>query len=508
MSLSLWNFTIEDTSPFLTYTPYADGSNSGLTKGWEPWYTVSGFISQNGEGGAGDSYHLTSLEGASVHLQFYGTAVYLYGANATNSSYDVTLDNTAYTPSSLTSDLLFSITNLTEGTHSVILTAKPTSSSQQLAFDRAVISTPLVNNTTPAELFYDNTDISMLKYTGAWSSSTAQGIPNASVTHPWQETFDAGASVAMDIGLGAVGVSFWGMANWGNWLYNVSIDGTENTYNGSTFWKVPDSLLFYQGGLDPTKNHTVSITNTTPKMKLALNSIRVYNIESAKTATAEPASVTSSGITSSATSSSTPTAHSAVHAGVIVGPIIAVAILALLCGFFWWRFRKNRSVPPMASQNMAETDRSPHRPMFPSTGYSDATSTTTLTSPALSPATQVSGRPGATVMTWGQAPYYDEDQNMSKAISSSGMSDYDPSTSSPPSTYAPSSDGTASTRQHRPLPALVGKTRATATPSHPSMDARGVVGEGDVDRLIELIAQRIDRGPRGHDEAAPPEYRG
>lgn len=154
---------------------------------------------------------------------------------------------------------------------------------------------------------------------------------------------------------------------------------------------------------------------------------------------------------------------------------------------------------------MAQNDRAPHRPMFPSTGYSDATSTTALTSPGLSPVTQVSGRPGNTVMTWGQAPYYDEDRNMSKAISSSGRSDYDPGTASPPSTYAPSSDGTASTTQHRPLPAPVGKMQATATPSPPPVLAGNVA---DVDRLIELIAQRIDRSPRGHDEAAPPEYRG
>jgi hypothetical protein len=57
---------------------------------------------------------------------------------------------------------------------------------------------------TPTEAFYDNTDKTMLKYNGDWSSSTAPGIPNATVTHSWQETFASGASVEMDIGVGAV----------------------------------------------------------------------------------------------------------------------------------------------------------------------------------------------------------------------------------------------------------------------------------------------------------------
>ncbi|KAJ7116794.1 hypothetical protein C8R43DRAFT_1038081 [Mycena crocata] len=500
--MSLWNFTIEDTSPFLTYTPYADGSNSGLTKGWEPWYTESGFISQNGQGGAGDSYHLTSLDGASVNLEFYGTAVYMYGT--TNSSYDTILDHVAYTHESPASDLLLSITDLKEGTHSVTLTARPTSSSQQLAFDRAVVSAPLVNNETPREAFYDNTDATRLRYTGDWSSSTAPGIPNASVTHPWEQTFAQGASVSMDIGPGAVGVSLWGMTNWGNWVFQISVDGSEKAYNGSTFWKVPDALLYYQAGLDPTKNHTVIMTNTTPKMKLAFNSMRVYNIQTDVTPPG-----TNSVPVPSPTNSSAPSAHSSVKAGVIAGPIIGVLlVVALLCGFLYWRSRRNRSSSLTATQDNvvapgnSYTDRSPHRPVFP-TGYTGATSTTALTSPK-SPAmysisaTQVSGPPGATVMTWGS--------DMSPHTSGPSSASHDQPYSS---TYAPSSDGSnteSSVRQGRlalpPIP--VGKMRSPPpAPAPPS----STLDSPDVDRLIELIAQRIDRG-RGNDESAPPEYRG
>ncbi|KAJ6601426.1 hypothetical protein DFH09DRAFT_1127808 [Mycena vulgaris] len=506
--MSVWNFTIDDSSPFFTYAPYADGSNSGLTRGWEPWYAASGFISKNGQGGEGDSYHLTSLDGASVKLDFYGTAIYFYGT--ANSSYDISLDNTAYSPGPATSDLLVSIADLKEGTHTVTLTARPTSSSQQLAFDRAVVSTPLVTNQTPTEAFYDNTDTNMLKYTGDWKSATAPGIPNATVTHPWQETVAEGASVAMDVGVGAVGVSLWGMANWGNWIYTVSIDGgTPNSYNGSTFWKVPDALLFYQGGLDPAKTHTVTLTNATPNMKLALNSIRVHHLALTQNATTVPSSSTSSVVTPSATNTSTSPAHSTVGAGVIAGPIIGVALVALLCGlWWWWRSRRTRLNALSTSRNMTQsdayTDRSPHRPLFPSTGYSAVTSTTGLTSSLHSPVeplptTQVSGPRGATVMTWGAAPYHDEEQGAHARANMSSNASHAYSTTSP-SSYTPNSNGTSS---DRPGPVPVGKMRAPPPPPAPmGLDAP------DVDRLIELIAQRIDQGRGQHDDVAPPEYHG
>ncbi|KAJ7610939.1 hypothetical protein FB45DRAFT_328481 [Roridomyces roridus] len=110
-----WNFTIDDTSTFLKYLPYADGSNSGLTDGWIPWYTDSGFLSQNGQAGSGTSYHRTSLSGASVTLSFYGTGVDLFGIS--NSTYNVTVDNAPFQPQGHPDGMLASISNLTETTH-------------------------------------------------------------------------------------------------------------------------------------------------------------------------------------------------------------------------------------------------------------------------------------------------------------------------------------------------------------------------------------------------------
>ncbi|KAJ7164770.1 hypothetical protein C8R43DRAFT_988380 [Mycena crocata] len=458
--MSLWNLTFDDTSPFLTYSPFADVSYSPLTNGWIPWYSGSGFISTNGEGGTGDSFHRTSLDGASVNLEFYGTAVYMYGT--TNSSYDTSLDNATYTHAAPdpASGLLLSITGLEAGTHSVALTVRTNDPSQQLAFDRAIVSAPLVNSQIPTEAFYDNTDTTMLAYTGNWVQQTNSGIPNATVTHPYHTTSDGTASVSMNIGPGAAGVSLWGMTNWGNWVYSVFVDDTPNpvSRNGSTYWKVPDSFLFYQGGLDPTKNHTVKLTNS-GGLKLSLNSIRVHHID-----TTQNPNATASGTTPSSS-------HSTDNAGVIAGPILGVAALVVLGGFLWWRARRNHLKALKRQAEMTEieayTDQSPQGPVSPSKGYpASASVPTSVTAPW-----SVAGS--------SSVPISPEYSMATSQVTSAAPVGKMPATSPP----------------------------APAPPPPPAPTSAGIEAP-DVDRLIELIAQRIDQG-RGHtDDVSPPEYRG
>jgi len=481
-----WNFTIDDSSPFLTYFPHADGGNAtGLAAGWIPWYDQTGYIdfSNPGEGGAGTSFHRTSLAGASVQFQFYGTGVYLYGF--ANSSYDVAVDGETTKPSATTSDLLFSTTGLKAGSHSVTLTARPTGA-QQFAFDRAVVSAPYDN--TPAELFYDNTDTSAFKYSGTWSAQNAQGIPNATVSHPWQQTQEKDASVTMDFS-DAVGVSIWGMANWGNWVYQVTLDGTATTLNSSTYWKVPDSLLFFQAGLDPDKNHTVTVKSTGggPGLKMNLNSMRVYRLNAdIASGAASSTGTTGTALPTASSSGGSTQKKASINAGAIAGPIVAVALLAVLGYFLWRRRSRGHGAKHDGGADLSEDlEKAPHRPVFPTTSYPSFT-VPTSESDLLSP---TSGGP--------MSPTGASGDTYSNGYTSSSVRS--------PTQSAPS----AQTRSD----AATGKQAmfsAAQVPAAPPAPANSGFDSSDVDRLVELIAQRIDPRPgrERDDGSAPPEYRG
>lgn len=112
--------------------------------------------------GNGISAHRTSLPGANVTLSFYGTlddlmnhpfatlnwlphkgtGVELHGT--ANCTFDVTVDDVFSSPLTTTSDVLYSTQTLSDGFHTLTLTAHPTSE-QQLAFENAVIYMKYVN---------------------------------------------------------------------------------------------------------------------------------------------------------------------------------------------------------------------------------------------------------------------------------------------------------------------------------------------------------------------------
>ncbi|KAJ6528001.1 hypothetical protein DFH09DRAFT_1186236 [Mycena vulgaris] len=294
--MSLWNVTIQDNSPFISYSPFAD---AGLAHGWQPWYSKSGFLKEPGEGGVGDSFHSTALPGASFNLEFHGTGVNLYGT--TNSSYAVTIDNVAQKiGTTRAEDLIFTTSSLKDGAHNLTLAVNPSKPTQQFAFDRAVVFSPV--KALPSPVFYDNTD-SRLSYSGTWKAASAPGIPNATVTHPYKQTSTAGSSVSFNF-TGAVGVALHGPVNWGDWVYTVDLDGRKTSYNASTYWKIPDALRFFQAGLDPTATHTLTLANPSAQMTLSLNSITLYTLAGVANGTVSSASASASKSVSGSVSAS------------------------------------------------------------------------------------------------------------------------------------------------------------------------------------------------------------
>lgn len=159
--MALWNFTIYDTSPYLTYSPFGvyllvvqchlhvllhdintcvillpvDGPG-----GWRTWYTQSYYNTVHDQVGQGYSYHIASQINVNVTLSFYGefksnirrmhaqtrivigTGIALLGT--ANSTFNITVDNVPRlsansTPISLndTPALLYSDYNFAKGLH-------------------------------------------------------------------------------------------------------------------------------------------------------------------------------------------------------------------------------------------------------------------------------------------------------------------------------------------------------------------------------------------------------
>ena len=73
MAESLYQFDVDDDSPEIAYFPFVNLEPSpNITAGWQLLYTLSGAATSPGQVGVGTSYHYTSLDGASLMINWNG----------------------------------------------------------------------------------------------------------------------------------------------------------------------------------------------------------------------------------------------------------------------------------------------------------------------------------------------------------------------------------------------------------------------------------------------------
>src|ERR1700761_9171587 len=74
---SVVQFSVDDSSPTVSYSPFGDTfSSPNLSAGWNPHWDNPGFSgATNGSAGSGNSTHITSLDGASLQIQWKGARV-------------------------------------------------------------------------------------------------------------------------------------------------------------------------------------------------------------------------------------------------------------------------------------------------------------------------------------------------------------------------------------------------------------------------------------------------
>ncbi|GJE98270.1 hypothetical protein PsYK624_144960 [Phanerochaete sordida] len=451
-----WNSTINDTSPILDFHPYSEGP---LQFGWATAFDASAsyFNTVYGEEADGSSLHITSFPGASVNLQFEGTAIYLYGS--ANCSYTVTLDNqNVNVPPQRPYGLLFYQEDLDPITHFVTLTAQPkANTTEQLSFSQAVFTSTIDQSATGlTELVVQNWN-DTLQYQGSWTNgSGVANIPNKAHPGVFKQTQQPNASVSLNFTNG-VAVAVHGSRNYGHYTYDVVLDGQKFSYNASTTWEIGDSLLFYHTGLDPDSDHTIQLINTGMQdyYKTTLNWFSVFSVNNTAGGASGPPP--SEG-------SSTPSHKTSV--GVIVGPVIAgVAVIAIaLALFVYYRRRRPRGRDEDDEDSVSPFPKAP-RPELWHKGMEAgmANMVTTLDTPQ--PHQGKRSRPAAVPAS-------------------------EP-TEAGPSRSTPSVSGQAAT--------------SSSAPSEPRQAT--LPGTVSVDHIIEIIAERLNPIVRSaaHDEA-PPQY--
>ncbi|KAF9010738.1 hypothetical protein BDQ17DRAFT_1421079 [Cyathus striatus] len=257
--MALLQFTLDDTSPAIAYSPFPDTLGSpNLTAGWNPYFTNSAFATSLAQLGNGTSLHITSLDGAALAVRWFGTGIQLYGNITHDANYSISIDgiqtpvNT--TTSSVSDGLLFSQFDLPQSDHLLSMTVdigpvpgQPMNTSM-LVFDYAFIQSSWENNTQPTNQTLP--DI-LIDFHGNWtngtdSSSRASQLQGdtAHIQFLGQAFFLAGTT----------------SPSAGN--YSVTLDNSSSPiYSAKSSFTVPNALLFYATGLQENMTHDVLVRN-------------------------------------------------------------------------------------------------------------------------------------------------------------------------------------------------------------------------------------------------------
>ncbi|KAI0755268.1 hypothetical protein C8Q80DRAFT_1266746 [Daedaleopsis nitida] len=333
MASTPWTFTIDDTSSFITYSPYGDsGSGDRTSSGWQPWFSDIGFMSEEKAAldGTGYSLRITGFPGASLAFKFYGTGVALFGN--TTASYDVTVDDVT-TNHQNTVGMLYTTNTLSKTMHTVTLTAHA-SENNWFSFDRAEVS---VTDPPPQWNVFQAISTDFFQYDNNWHRTSDWQIPSKDNPMPFYGKITTAPSATFSMSFRGSGVALYGARDWGNGIYSVSLDGTSADFNSSTIWLIGNTLLFYQYGLDASTTHDLSVTAKGAQADFRFTSAVVFTPNGSSIAAVPGASSSASGLGGSPTSASLPSDAAAAVMGAMIGG------LAIIAALVWWSLRRGRS---------------------------------------------------------------------------------------------------------------------------------------------------------------------
>ncbi|KZT07460.1 uncharacterized protein LAESUDRAFT_651201 [Laetiporus sulphureus 93-53] len=278
-SYELYNVSFTDLSPLCQYNPYRDGA---IDSSWTITYP---------DGDARVSLpsftnaYTTYLEGASVDIQWVGTAVWVYG-QANLSQYEVQTSWGSGTVlgegTSSAGGLLYSQQGLNYGPQSISLIAL----SGPVTIQNVIVTVGMGDLGTSLEtrnvsaVTGSDSDLEVNPYftissEAGWLAEYDYGGDGLTENYPRIETGTPGAWVSFNVST-AVAVAIYGSLRYDQGGYSVNIDPAPPLWSNTTFqlnatlpWLVRNELKFLATGLDRTQNYTINLTNREAGLNVA-----------------------------------------------------------------------------------------------------------------------------------------------------------------------------------------------------------------------------------------------
>ncbi|KZO95440.1 hypothetical protein CALVIDRAFT_599225 [Calocera viscosa TUFC12733] len=279
-----YNISLGSQSPVFTYLPLRDAAEDS---GWNASYTGTTHAqAYNGGLGVGTAYRETQLDGASVALNFTGTAIYLcLGLSSYPSTSQLTVDGITWEYSidqgsdSVCegydgADSVVVVDQLSEDVHGVILTVNVPSPGDFVRFFGATIlvsNGPLGFPLSPTTVSWKDPGWTYAPGDLNWHSradkdllgNNTAAIGDLTGGCMWGHVVDPSTIASITISnttafylLGPVGDNF---AN-----YTVAFNGDNTTFVAINYFAAYQQVLYFASGLDPGQQYELQVQDWDP----------------------------------------------------------------------------------------------------------------------------------------------------------------------------------------------------------------------------------------------------
>ncbi|KZT54632.1 hypothetical protein CALCODRAFT_519234 [Calocera cornea HHB12733] len=278
-----YNISLGSQSPLFTYLPLRDAPEDS---GWNASYTGTTHAQAYGGGaGVGTAYRETQVDGASIGLDFNGTAIYFcLGLSSYPSTSQLTVDGTTWSyaidqssdPACAAydgADSVVVVNDIGPGPHYVELAVNLGSPDDFVRFYGAAVTLstgagdPLVPSTVSCRdtaWTYAPGDANWHIRPDADLLNNSQAVGDLTGFSMWGHVVDPATIASITISnttafylLGPVGPKF---AN-----YTIAFNGANKTFVPGNYFAAYQQVLYFAGGLDPAEQYELQVQDWDPE---------------------------------------------------------------------------------------------------------------------------------------------------------------------------------------------------------------------------------------------------